>query len=55
MRAWELDPACCVLVGDQDSDMATAAAAGIQAMRFTGADLPKLVDSILNSGPSPVP
>ena len=37
MRAWELDAARCVLVGDQDTDMAGgAAAAGINGLRFHG-------------------
>jgi len=39
MRAWGLDREQCVLVGDQDSDMAAAAAAGIEALRFPGGNL----------------
>jgi len=47
MRAWELDPARCVLVGDQDSDMAAARAAGIAGVRFTGGNLAEFVSPIL--------
>ncbi len=47
MRAWELDPARCVLVGDQDSDMAAARAAGIAGELFTGGNLAEFVSLIL--------
>ena len=50
MRAWELDPARCVLIGDQPSDMAAADAAGIAACRYEGGDLEKLVRLVLDSG-----
>jgi D,D-heptose 1,7-bisphosphate phosphatase len=50
MRAWEVDPARCVLIGDQDSDMAAAAAAGIAARRYDGGDLEELVRAILGFG-----
>jgi D,D-heptose 1,7-bisphosphate phosphatase len=50
MRAWELDPARCVLIGDQPSDMAAAAAAGIAARRYEGGDLAELARQILGSG-----
>jgi D-glycero-D-manno-heptose 1,7-bisphosphate phosphatase len=39
MRGWELDRARCLLIGDQDSDMAAAQAAGISALRFSGGNL----------------
>jgi len=39
IRVWELDPARCVLVGDQPSDLAAAAAAGIAGQLFTGGNL----------------
>jgi D-glycero-D-manno-heptose 1,7-bisphosphate phosphatase len=39
MRAWELDAARCVFVGDQDTDMQAAAAAGISGIRFSGGNL----------------
>ncbi len=49
IRAWELDPARCVLVGDQDSDMAAAEAAGIDARRFQGGNLADFVFPILQT------
>jgi D,D-heptose 1,7-bisphosphate phosphatase len=49
MRAWELDPARCVLIGDQPSDMAAAEAAGIAAQRYEGGNLEELVRPILRS------
>jgi D,D-heptose 1,7-bisphosphate phosphatase len=48
MRAWELDPARCVLIGDQATDMAAAAAAGIEGIRFRGGNLADFVQPILN-------
>ena len=40
MRAWELDPARCVLIGDQPTDMAAAEAAGISGQfAFRGGNL----------------
>ena len=39
IRSWELDPARCVLVGDQPSDLAAAAAAGIAGQLFPGGNL----------------
>jgi len=39
MRAWELERDRCLLIGDQDSDMAAAEAAGIEALRFSGGNL----------------
>ena len=48
MRAWELDPARCVLVGDQPTDMAAADAAGIRGIRFPGGNLADFVRPVLN-------
>ena len=39
IRAWEIDPARAVLVGDKDSDMAAAASAGVRGLLFPGGDL----------------
>jgi D-glycero-D-manno-heptose 1,7-bisphosphate phosphatase len=47
MRAWELDADRCVVVGDQDSDMAAAAAAGITGFRFRGGNLLDFICPIL--------
>jgi D,D-heptose 1,7-bisphosphate phosphatase len=47
IRAWELDPARCVLVGDQESDMAAAKAAGIAAYRFVEGNLAEFVRPII--------
>ena len=39
MAKWELDPGRCLLIGDQPTDLAAAAAAGVPAYRFQGGDL----------------
>jgi D,D-heptose 1,7-bisphosphate phosphatase len=48
LRAWEVDPARCVLIGDQETDMAAAAAAGVSARLFTGGNLADFVRSAIN-------
>ncbi len=55
IRAWELDPAHCVLIGDQPTDLAAAAAAGMAAHLFTGGDLAAFVVPLLDAfgGSSP--
>jgi D,D-heptose 1,7-bisphosphate phosphatase len=47
IRAWELDPARCVLVGDQPTDMAAADAAGIRAFHFLGGNLAEFVRPLI--------
>ncbi len=47
MRKWELDPALCVLVGDQPRDIEAAGAAGIAGHLFPGGDLASFVGPIL--------
>jgi len=47
MRAWELDAARCVFIGDQESDMAAARAAGIEGRLFAGGNLAVFVQPIL--------
>jgi len=49
LRAWQLDPARCALVGDQPTDMAAAAASGVAGHLFQGGDLAKFVRPILDS------
>ena len=36
---WQLDPAGCLLIGDQITDLQAAAAAGIAAHHFRGGNL----------------
>ncbi len=43
IRAWELDPVRCVMIGDQPSDMAAAAGAGVPGHLFTGGNLLEFV------------
>jgi len=43
---WNVDPARSLLVGDKDSDLAAAEAAGIRAVKFTGGALDSLVESL---------
>jgi D,D-heptose 1,7-bisphosphate phosphatase len=47
IRAWELDPARCVMIGDQETDVQAAASAGIPGHRFTGGNLLDFVGPIL--------
>jgi D-glycero-D-manno-heptose 1,7-bisphosphate phosphatase len=47
IRAWEVDPAACALIGDQPTDMQAAAAAGVAGHLFGGGDLRPLVGAIL--------
>jgi D-glycero-D-manno-heptose 1,7-bisphosphate phosphatase len=54
IRAWELDPARCLLIGDQPSDLAAAAAAGVAAHLFPGGDLAALVAARLDTREEPV-
>lgn len=49
LRAWDLDPGRCALVGDQATDMAAAAAAGVAGHLFPGGDLAEFVRPILDA------
>ena len=49
LRAWQLDPARCLLVGDQDSDLAAAAAAGVRGHKFGGGNLLHFVQPLLET------
>jgi D,D-heptose 1,7-bisphosphate phosphatase len=50
LSAWQLDPARCLLVGDQPTDLAAAAAAGVPARLFAGHNLADFVMPLLSSG-----
>ena len=47
IRAWELDPKRCVMIGDQPSDMAAASAAGMPGHLFSGGNLLEFVRTIV--------
>ncbi len=47
IQRWELDPARCILVGDQPSDIAAAQAAGIAGHLFDGGNLLNTVAPLL--------
>ncbi len=47
LRAWEVDPARAVLVGDQPRDLAAAEAAGVAAHLFGGGDVGRFVEPLL--------
>ena len=49
IRAWELDPARCVMVGDQETDMRAARAAGVRGHLFPGGNLLEFVRPILDT------
>ena len=49
IRAWELNPARCVMIGDQKSDMAAAAAAGVAGHLFEGRNLLAFAAPILDN------
>ena len=49
LRAWQLDPARSILVGDHDSDMQAAAAAGICGHKFPGGSLLDFVLPLLET------
>ncbi len=50
IRAWELDPSRCVMIGDQPSDMAAATAAGVACHLFPGGNLLEFARPILDDG-----
>jgi D,D-heptose 1,7-bisphosphate phosphatase len=52
IRAWQIDPAQAVLVGDKDTDLEAAAAAGVRAEKFTGDNLLGVVLPLLRQSPT---
>jgi D-glycero-D-manno-heptose 1,7-bisphosphate phosphatase len=48
IRAWELDPARCVMIGDQPTDVQAAEAAGIEGRLFPGGNLLSFLRPILD-------
>jgi D,D-heptose 1,7-bisphosphate phosphatase len=48
IRAWELDPARAVVIGDQATDMEAAAAAGVAGHLFRGGNLLSFIQAILD-------
>jgi D-glycero-D-manno-heptose 1,7-bisphosphate phosphatase len=42
---WQLDPSQALMIGDTESDMQAAAAAGVRGLRFPGGDLEAFVDA----------
>jgi D-glycero-D-manno-heptose 1,7-bisphosphate phosphatase len=52
IRAWQIDPAQAVLVGDKDTDLEAAAAAGVRAEKFTEDNLQSVVLPLLRQSPA---
>jgi D-glycero-D-manno-heptose 1,7-bisphosphate phosphatase len=54
LRSWPVVREASFLIGDQTSDLAAAAAAGIPGQRFAGGDLAATITELLASRSSPV-
>lgn len=55
LRTWDVDAAASVLVGDQPTDLAAAAAAGVRGVLFAGGNLADTVVPLLDSGAGRMP
>ena len=51
MKERDVDPAASFMIGDKDSDVAAAKAAGIPGFHFTAGSLDKFVANILETWP----
>lgn len=51
LRTWNLDPARALLIGDQDTDLLAASAAGIRGAKFSGGNLETFLAPLLGRGP----
>jgi len=51
MRAWDLQPKHCAMIGDQPSDMEAALRAGMRGHLFPGGDLLAFVRTVLEEPP----
>lgn len=47
IQKWELDPARCIMIGDQPSDMAAAQAAGVPGFMFPGGNLLEFARTVM--------
>ena len=54
IREWQLDPRRCLMIGDKDSDMQAAAAAGVKGHLFTGGNLLEFVSPLLGLPATPL-